>query len=63
MIQQLAHQKNGNPDATARADIPESRAPQTVPCLAVPHLMGLRLPATRPHRHKVPLRRLTALAA
>ncbi|MFF9113437.1 hypothetical protein [Streptomyces sp. NPDC014805] len=29
--------------------------------VAVPHLMGLRTGTDRPHRHKVPLRRLTAV--
>ncbi|MET8942494.1 hypothetical protein ABZX30_02570 [Streptomyces sp. NPDC004542] len=41
------------PEVAARA--PEVAAP------AVPQLMGLRVPATRPHRHKVPLKRLTAV--
>ncbi|MEU6577769.1 hypothetical protein [Streptomyces sp. NPDC046805] len=30
--------------------------------VAAPQLMGLRMPAARPHRHKVPLRRLTAVS-
>lgn len=38
---------------------PERPAP--APEVAVPHLMGLRTGANRPHRHKVPLRRLTAV--
>nr|BFD84048.1 hypothetical protein StreXyl84_34490 [Streptomyces sp. Xyl84] len=66
MIQQLTPQTTGTPDESARADIPVSRAPRPAPApaaAAVPHLMGLRMPATRPHRHKVPLGRLTAVAA
>jgi len=35
--------------------------PAPLPEIAVPHLMGLRTGANRPHRHKVPLRRLTAV--
>lgn len=35
--------------------------PASAPEVAVPHLMGLRTGAARPHRHKVPLRRLTAV--
>ncbi|MFE9612861.1 hypothetical protein [Streptomyces sp. NPDC006012] len=38
---------------------PRPPAPATV--VATPELMGLRLPAARPHRHKVPLRRLSAV--
>ncbi|GGN60420.1 hypothetical protein GCM10011579_025520 [Streptomyces albiflavescens] len=33
------------------------------PEVAVPQLMGLRTTAARPHRRKVPLRRLTELSA
>ncbi|MGW2642747.1 hypothetical protein [Streptomyces sp. NPDC001348] len=36
---------------------PAPRAPE----VAAPQLMGLRVPAARPHRHKVPLKRLTAI--
>ncbi|POX52784.1 hypothetical protein C3489_17360 [Streptomyces sp. Ru71] len=36
-------------------------APAPAPQAAVPHLMGLRTGTDRPHRHKVPLRRLTAV--
>jgi len=39
---------------------PATRAPEVT---AVPEMMGLRLPATRPHRRKVPLRRLSTLRA
>ncbi|MBA4865575.1 hypothetical protein H1V43_30400 [Streptomyces sp. PSKA54] len=41
----------------------EFDAPQTpAPAVAVPqpHLMGLRISSARPHRRKVPLKRLTA---
>ncbi|MEV0184935.1 hypothetical protein AB0I54_37500 [Streptomyces sp. NPDC050625] len=31
------------------------------PEVAAPQMMGLRLPAARPHRHKVPLKRLTTM--
>ncbi|WP_420783005.1 hypothetical protein [Streptomyces sp. LPB2020-019-1HS] len=39
---------------------PSAGAPRVV---AVPELMGLRTPAVRPRRAKVPLHRLTAIAA
>ncbi|MGV9250566.1 hypothetical protein [Streptomyces sp. NPDC003697] len=40
-----------------------ARSPETArtPEVAVPELMGLRTSAVRHHRHKVPLRRLTAV--
>ncbi|WP_306187402.1 MULTISPECIES: hypothetical protein [unclassified Streptomyces] len=39
----------------------ELHAPATrAPAVSVPHLMGLRTSAARPHRRKVPLRRLTS---
>ncbi|GGJ44817.1 hypothetical protein [Streptomyces brasiliensis] len=37
------------------------RPPARPADVAAPQLMGLRMPAERPHRHKVPLRRLTAM--
>jgi hypothetical protein len=41
---------------------PVPRAPEvTLPQAAVPQMMGLRTPAGRPHRRKVPLSRLSAL--
>jgi hypothetical protein len=40
-----------------------TRTPEVAHVPAVPQLMGLRTPAERTHRHKVPLRRLTAMAA
>ncbi|MEU3843876.1 hypothetical protein AB0E88_28060 [Streptomyces sp. NPDC028635] len=45
------------PAAPAAPAAPKAPAPE----IAVPHLMGLRTGADRPHRHKVPLRRLTAV--
>ncbi|MFF9211771.1 MULTISPECIES: hypothetical protein [unclassified Streptomyces] len=42
------------PDAPDAPDAPVAE-------VAVPHLMGLRTGTDRPHRHKVPLRRLTAV--
>jgi hypothetical protein len=42
----------------------ELNAPAVPPLpaeLAAPQLMGLRMPAARPHRHKVPLKRLSAV--
>ncbi|MFD8424335.1 hypothetical protein [Streptomyces sp. NPDC059466] len=41
--------------------VPRS-AEVALPPAAVPQLMGLHTPATRPHRRKVPLNRLTALS-
>jgi hypothetical protein len=46
--------------------IPKPRAPETAPeavVTPVPELMGLRTPAVRTHRRKVPLNRLTAVRA
>ncbi|ANH92206.1 MULTISPECIES: hypothetical protein [unclassified Streptomyces] len=79
MIQQLIHArttKNATAHAPATGapargtapapgpGIPARRAPEAAAgSVAVPHLMGLRMPADRPHRHKVPLGRLTAVAA
>ncbi|OIK05594.1 hypothetical protein [Streptomyces monashensis] len=42
--------------------IPKPRAPEVV-VTPVPELMGLRTPAVRTHRRKVPLNRLTAVRA
>lgn len=43
---------------------PEVRAPEVVtPPVPQPQLMGLRTPALRTHRRKVPLNRLTAVRA
>ncbi|MFE9170666.1 hypothetical protein [Streptomyces kebangsaanensis] len=72
MIQQVVHETTDTVDATAPGGLsqaltvakdlhsPAYRAPEVV---AVPELMGLRTSAERPHRYKVPLRRLTAMAA
>ncbi|MFI2203623.1 hypothetical protein ACH47Z_23165 [Streptomyces sp. NPDC020192] len=45
--------------------IPKPRAPEvvTTPPVPQPQLMGLRTPAVRTHRRKVPLNRLTAVRA
>ncbi|MFB7460218.1 hypothetical protein ACIOC2_32880 [Streptomyces sp. NPDC088337] len=72
MIQQVLHETTDTIDTTAPAGVtlaravakelhgPAHRAPEAV---AVPQLMGLRTSAERLHRHKVPLRRITAVAA
>ncbi|WP_369247547.1 hypothetical protein [Streptomyces sp. R41] len=42
----------------------ELHAPaERTPEVAVPQLMGLRMSAARPHRRKIPLRRLSALSS
>lgn len=41
------------------APVPAPRAPEVA--APQPQLMGLRVPADHPHRHKVPLKRLTAV--
>ncbi|MFF0461658.1 hypothetical protein [Streptomyces mexicanus] len=72
MIDQVVHEKADTVDATrpegtalALTVAEELHCPSgpALPVAAVPELMGLRTPATRPHRHKVPLRRLTTMAA
>ncbi|MFF9134368.1 hypothetical protein ACF1AY_37775 [Streptomyces sp. NPDC014776] len=50
----LAPARTAAPAAPAAPDAPVAE-------VAVPHLMGLRTGTDRPHRHKVPLRRLTAV--
>ncbi|MFF4759566.1 hypothetical protein [Streptomyces sp. NPDC001292] len=72
MIQHVVHETTDTLDVTAPAGFtlaravakelhgPAHRVPEAV---AVPQLMGLRTSAERPHRHKVPLRRITAIAA
>ncbi|MEU7061090.1 hypothetical protein [Streptomyces sp. NPDC046197] len=70
MIEQFVHETTATVDATVPAGValplcvakdlhsPASRTPE----VAVPQMMGLRTSsAVRPHRHKVPLRRLTAV--
>ncbi|MGF1239583.1 hypothetical protein ACQSME_20310 [Streptomyces sp. 2-6] len=48
------------PDPDERPVLAAHRIPEAA---EVPQLMGLRTSPARPHRHKVPLRRLTAMAA
>ncbi|GHF70540.1 hypothetical protein [Streptomyces thermodiastaticus] len=72
MIHQVVHEKADTTDACRPEGValalvvaedlhrPFADAPRTV---AVPELMGLRTPAVRPRRAKVPLHRLTAIAA
>ncbi|NED35170.1 hypothetical protein [Streptomyces sp. SID8499] len=48
------------PDPDERPVLAAHRLPEAA---EVPQLMGLRTSPARPHRHKVPLRRLTAMAA
>ncbi|GGS84549.1 MULTISPECIES: hypothetical protein [Streptomyces] len=43
--------------------VPAPRAPKQPTVTPVPQLMGLRTSAARPHRRKVPLHRLTTVAA
>ncbi|MEU6406278.1 hypothetical protein [Streptomyces sp. NPDC046985] len=77
MIQHVVHEKADTVDVTLASGLalplsvakelhtpagnPANRTPAGL--VAVPQLMGLRMPAARTHRHKVPLRRLTAVAA
>ncbi|MFJ8199788.1 hypothetical protein [Streptomyces sp. NPDC096152] len=69
MIEQVVHETTETVDAATPVGVDlglavakELHSPvNRVPEVAVPQLMGLRLPAARPHRHKVPLRRLTAV--
>ncbi|MFF8596753.1 hypothetical protein ACF061_36120 [Streptomyces sp. NPDC015220] len=73
MIQQVAHHSIENVEAAASVGVTFPLAPTRKPLAPVhrtpdpdalvPQLMGLRTSAARPHRHKVPLRRLTAVAA
>lgn len=72
MIQHFSHQIAGLRPADVtlalsivddlHTPVPEPRAPK-VAVNPVPELMGLRTSAARPHRRKVPLRRLTAVQA
>ncbi|MBA2947307.1 hypothetical protein [Streptomyces himalayensis] len=41
-------------------DAPQTPAPAVAVAVPQPHLMGLRISSARPHRRKVPLKRLTA---
>ncbi|MFF0224796.1 hypothetical protein [Streptomyces sp. NPDC004629] len=68
-IEQLSHPAAGlGPTCTALAlevayELHAPRPPARATEVATPELMGLRLPAARPHRHKIPLKRLTAVHA
>ncbi|MFI5686853.1 hypothetical protein [Streptomyces sp. NPDC051636] len=67
MIKQVPHTVAGTDPAgialalavayDLHAPVPAPRAPE----VAAPQLMGLRVPAGHPHRHKVQLKRLTAV--
>ncbi|MFJ9867155.1 hypothetical protein [Streptomyces sp. NPDC101165] len=67
MIKQVSHQAAGTGPADLALALsvahalhtPAPRAPEVPP---VPQLMGLRTSAGRPHRHKVPLHRLSAIS-
>ncbi|MEV6528376.1 hypothetical protein AB0M86_02085 [Streptomyces sp. NPDC051639] len=69
-ISPVAHSREGGDPAgldlalavARELHLPVPRAPEVALPAAVPQLMGLRTPATRPHRRKVPLNRLTALS-
>lgn len=72
MIQQIVHEPTDTVDATTPAGLAQaltvakdlhSPAHRTPDVVAVPQLMGLRISAERPHRYKVPLKRITAMAA
>ncbi|GED86149.1 hypothetical protein ACIQMV_35530 [Streptomyces sp. NPDC091412] len=72
MIQYVVHETTDTIDLTATAGLsltrpitkePHSPANRVPEAAVVPQLMGLRTSAERPHRHKVPLRRITAIAA
>ncbi|GGW65332.1 hypothetical protein GCM10010503_47940 [Streptomyces lucensis JCM 4490] len=70
MITKVSHQSTvrGPADVTLalsiasalHQDTPAARAPE-VATTPVPELMGLRVSAARPHRRKVPLRRLNTM--
>ncbi|MFI1166043.1 hypothetical protein ACH4UM_21080 [Streptomyces sp. NPDC020801] len=75
MIQQVVHERSGTVDATLPAGVApplavagELHSPANGPADrprdvdTAPQLMGLRTSAERPHRHRVPLKRLTAMA-
>ncbi|MFB7498914.1 hypothetical protein ACFC09_30235 [Streptomyces sp. NPDC056161] len=66
-IEQVSHPTTDfGPARTALAlevayELHAPRPPARPTEVATPELMGLRLPAARPHRHKVPLKRLSAV--
>ncbi|MEU1517904.1 hypothetical protein ABZ490_38135 [Streptomyces sp. NPDC005811] len=69
MIKQVSHTVTGvgAADLALALDVayelhePVQQMVVRAPEVAAPQLMGLRTPATRPHRRKVPLNRLTAM--
>ncbi|MFJ3304404.1 hypothetical protein ACIPSA_15010 [Streptomyces sp. NPDC086549] len=74
MIQQISHPVADNNPAgftlalqvayelhAPAAPPQEPEWPVRAPEVSAPQMMGLRMPAARPHLHKVPLRRLTAV--
>ncbi|MFD4972000.1 hypothetical protein [Streptomyces sp. NPDC058424] len=72
MIQHVVHETTATIDLTAPVGLtlartaakePHSPANRVPEAAVVPQLMGLRTSAERPHRHKVPLRRIAAIAA
>ncbi|MES4886434.1 hypothetical protein [Streptomyces sp. NPDC096012] len=70
MIKKIPHQSTGRGPADfgmaisiasdLHGHVPAPRAPEVVRS-PVPELMGLRTSAARPHRRKVPLRRLNTM--
>ncbi|MFJ3232191.1 hypothetical protein [Streptomyces sp. NPDC086787] len=66
-IKRVSHRATGNrPGDFALAlqvagELHTPPAPVRLPEITAPQMMGLRMPAARPHRHKVPLKRLTAV--
>ncbi|MGW3202610.1 hypothetical protein [Streptomyces sp. NPDC001135] len=73
MIQHVSHKTAGRRPADVtlalsivrdlHAPVPAPRVPEVALPSAPRELMGLRTSAARPHRRKVPLRRLTAVQA
>ncbi|MFE0510619.1 hypothetical protein [Streptomyces sp. NPDC058964] len=67
MIKQVSHPvaDNGPAGFTLSLEVAYElhapAAPARAPEIAAPQLMGLRMPAARPHLYKVPLKRLTAV--
>ncbi|MCF4139079.1 hypothetical protein L1856_23440 [Streptomyces sp. Tue 6430] len=66
-VKQVSHQVTGvgAADLALALDVAHAlhapTAPPRAPEIGVPHLMGLRTGAARPHRRKVPLNRLTTM--
>jgi hypothetical protein len=67
MIKQVSHHVTGVDAADLTLalgvayELHTPTAPTRAPEVAAPQMMGLRTPATRPHRRKVPLNRLTSV--